>query len=133
MNMELNNNFLSESQVFDNQGNFPNRNKDHFQEETKPLNNKKAFQNLKEKIISKDVKEIFNSDTQSKNTMKSLKKEVKINDTIVAIISSIIIVLCFFQLNELISADYKMTDIILTMRTAIIILSVPNSIHYLKQ
>jgi len=41
MNMELNNNFLSESQVFDNQGNFPNRNKDHFQEETKPLNNKK--------------------------------------------------------------------------------------------
>lgn len=132
MNMELNNNYFSESQVNDNSSVNTTKNKDHFFEETKPLN-KKAFQNFKDKIISKDVKEIFNSETQSKNTMKSLKKEVKINDTIVAIISFIIIILCFFQLNELISADYKMTDIILTMRTAIIILSIPNSIHFINQ
>ena len=81
----------------------------------------------KDKLISKDIKAIFKSDTQTKNNIKSLKKEVKINDTIVAIISFITIILCFVQLDHLIYAGYEMTDIILTIRTLIIILSVPNS------
>lgn len=86
-----------------------------------------SISKMKDKLISKDVKALFKTENQSRNTINSLKKEVKVNDTIVAIISFVIMILCFLQLDNLISANYQMTDIILTIRTAIIILSIPNS------
>jgi hypothetical protein len=45
-----------------------------------------------------DVKAIFNGDTVIKN-IKTRRKELKTNDTIVAIISLIMIILCFYQVH----------------------------------
>ena len=121
---------ISESQALDNSTINNNKFKDNSEEESRLLNGRKPMRSLtiiRDKLISKDVKAIFNAETQSKNTINSLKKEVKVNDTIVALISFIIILLTFLQLDQLIWANYKMTDYVLTMRTAIIILSIPNS------
>jgi hypothetical protein len=76
--------------------------------------------------MSKEVRSIFKSESLMSNNIKSLQKEKKINDTIVAIISFIMIILCFYQLYLLIDAEYQQTDRILTFRTCIVILSIPN-------
>ena len=76
--------------------------------------------------LSKEVRGIFKSDSLLSNNIKSLQKERKINDTIVAIISFIMIILCFYQLSLLIDGGYYLTDKILTLRTCIVILSIPN-------
>jgi hypothetical protein len=76
--------------------------------------------------MSNEVRSIFMSDSLMSNNIKSLQKERKINDTIVALISFIMIILCFYQLYLLIEAGYNQTDKILTLRTCIVILSIPN-------
>jgi hypothetical protein len=76
--------------------------------------------------MSNEVRSIFMSDSLMSNNIKSLQKERKINDTIVALISFIMIILCFYQLYLLIDAGYNQTDKILTLRTCIVILSIPN-------
>lgn len=48
---------------------------------------------------AKEVLEIFRSDKIKTNNIKSLQKERKINDTIVAIISLFLIMMCFYQVN----------------------------------
>lgn len=48
-----------------------------------------------------DIKNIFRSSQFINHNLKSLQKELKINDTIVAIISSIIILLSFIQVITL--------------------------------
>ncbi len=79
---------------------------------------------------SKDVRSLFLSESLMTNDLKSLQKEKKINDTIVALISFIIIVLCFVQMYQLIESEYYLTDTILTVRTCILILSVPNGKYF---
>ena len=55
----------------------------------------------KEKLkLNKDIKKLFKSSQFSNQNLKSLQKELKINDTIVAVISSIIILLSFIQVNK---------------------------------
>lgn len=78
------------------------------------------------KIVSQEVEDLFEGKILTGNNIKSLKKERKINDTIVATISFIIILLSFFQLDTLIQTNYEETSIILTMRTCILLLSIPN-------
>ena len=88
--------------------------------------NKEIFKKSDE-AKSKEIQELFSSEHLQANNIKSLLKESKINDTIVALISLFIIVLCFIQLHLLIQSNYIQTDKILTIRTCIIILSIPNS------
>jgi hypothetical protein len=76
--------------------------------------------------MSMEVRSIFKSDSLMTNNIKSLQKEKKINDTIVALISFIIIILCFFQMYLLIDENYNLTDKILTIRSCMLILSIPN-------
>lgn len=76
--------------------------------------------------MSKEVRSIFKTDSLMSNNIKSLQKEKKINDTIVAIISFVLIILCFYQLYLLIDENYYESDKILTVRTCILVLSIPN-------
>ena len=55
----------------------------------------------KQKIkLKNDIKNIFQGSQFINHNLKSFQKELKINDTIVAIISSIIILLSFIQVNN---------------------------------
>ncbi len=85
-----------------------------------------GFRSQEKDHQSRQIKEIFKSETLMSNNVKSLLKEKKINDTIVALISFFIIILCFYQLYSLIQENYYLTYKILTLRTCIVILSVPN-------
>ncbi len=65
---------------------------------------KKKYQISQEELAKKhqiklknDIKNIFKSSQFINHNLKSLQKELKINDTIVAIISTIIILLSFIQ------------------------------------
>jgi hypothetical protein len=106
-----------------------------FKKQHKEKKNRISLESLatKEKVqIAKELRSIFKSDSLMTNNIKSLQKERKINDTIVALISFIIIILCFYQMYLLIDAEYYLTDKILTIRTCILILSIPNSKNILK-
>jgi hypothetical protein len=62
-------------------------------------NAKKVFDILTTKEFNdNDLKAIFNGDTVIKN-IKTRRKELKTNDTIVAVISLIMIILCFYQVS----------------------------------
>jgi len=50
--------------------------------------------------LKNDIKNIFQGSQFINHNLKSFQKELKINDTIVAIISSIIILLSFIQVNN---------------------------------
>ena len=50
--------------------------------------------------LKNDIRNIFKSSQFRNHNLKSLQKELKINDTIVAIISTIIILLSFIQVNS---------------------------------
>jgi hypothetical protein len=50
---------------------------------------------------SNDIREIFKSEKLMSNNVKSLQKEKKTNDTIVALMSFFMIILCFYQVCEL--------------------------------
>jgi hypothetical protein len=48
----------------------------------------------------KEVRDIFKSEKTMSNNVKSLQKEKKINDTIVAFMSLFMIILCFYQVCD---------------------------------
>lgn len=93
---------------------------------TTPLNDNKHHQ-------TREVQELLKSEANVTRNIKSLNKEKKINDTIVAIISFLSIILSFIQLYSLIDSNYETTDYILTLRTCILILSIPNLIFLYRR
>lgn len=84
------------------------------------------FRNKEKESLTQNVKQVLKSETLMSNNNKSLSKEKKINDTIVALISFFIILISFYQLYTLIEEDYYLSYKILTLRTCILILSIPN-------
>ena len=115
-------NNVSENQILNNSNNTPNVNLGKFSEEKKDQNlSRKSLKIIKKKLVSKEIKDVFTVETQTKNNLNQLRKEEKINDTIVASISIIIIILSFFQLDQLIWSKYKMNENVLTIRTIMII------------
>lgn len=91
----------------------------------------KSVLSLKKSSISSEIRDMFKGDIILTNNINSRTKEKKINDTIVAIISFIMIILGFTQLFLLIDLDYSMTSTILTLRSCILIFSIPNCKHNL--
>jgi len=84
------------------------------------------FRNKEKESLTQNVKQVLKSESLMSNNNKSLSKEKKINDTIVALISFCIILISFYQLYTLIEEDYYLSYKILTLRTCILILSIPN-------
>lgn len=112
-----------------NENNQPQNKNKKLVGKSKPRLEKKCFIEMasKEKDqMAMEVRSIYKSEYLMTNNIKSLQKERKINDTIVALMSFIMIILCFSQLYILIDSQYQITDIILTLRTCILILSIPN-------
>ena len=127
-------NNVSENQILNNSNNTPNVNFGKFSEEKNTQNlSRKSLKIIKKKLVSKEIQDVFTVETQTKNNLNQLRKEEKINDTIVASISIIIIILSFFQLDQLIWSKYKMNVNVLTIRTIMIILSIPNGKIVLMQ
>ena len=127
-------NNVSENQILNNSNNTPNVNFGKFSEEKNTQNlSRKSLKIIKKKLVSKEIQDVFTVETQTKNNLNQLRKEEKINDTIVASISIIIIILSFFQLDQLIWSKYKMNENVLTIRTIMIILSIPNGKIVLMQ
>ena len=83
--------------------------------------------------ITDEVRELLKSEGTTTKNIKSLTNEKKINESIVAVMSFLSIILCFFQLYELIDSNYEMTSVILTIRTLILILSIPNLIFIYRR
>ena len=92
----------------------------------KPKISLNEFATKEKKQISNEVREIFKAETKTIHNIKSLNKERKVNDTIVAISSLFMIILSFYQLYILISTEYQSNSMVLTIRTCILILSIPN-------
>ena len=127
-------NNVSENQILNNSNNTPNVNFGKFSEEKNTQNlSRKSLKIIKKKLVSKEIQDVFTVETKTKNNLNQLRKEEKINDTIVASISIIIIILSFFQLDQLIWSKYKMNENVLTIRTIMIILSIPNGKIVLMQ
>ena len=130
----ITNHNVSENQILNNSNNTPNVNFGKFSEEKNTQNlSRKSLKIIKKKLVSKEIQDVFTVETQTKNNLNQLRKEEKINDTIVASISIIIIILSFFQLDQLIWSKYKMNENVLTIRTIMIILSIPNGKIVLMQ
>jgi hypothetical protein len=83
--------------------------------------------------INDEVRELLKSEGTTTKNIKSLTNEKKINESIVAVMSFLSIILCFFQLYEVIDSNYEMTSIILTIRSLILILSIPNLIFIYRR
>ena len=108
-------------------------------------NNMFNFTNISKKVFKKyeydkynnklndEVRELLKSEGTTTKNIKSLTNEKKINESIVAVMSFLSIILCFFQLYEVIDSDYEMTSIILTIRSLILILSIPNLIFIYRR
>ena len=96
---------------------------------------KKAFNKYNEynSKINDEVRELLKSEGTTTKNIKSLTNEKKINESIVAVMSFLSIILCFFQLYEVIDSNYEMTSIILTIRSLILILSIPNLIFIYRR
>ena len=108
-------------------------------------NNMFNFTNISKKVFKKyeydkynnklndEVRELLKSEGTTTKNIKSLSNEKKINESIVAVMSFLSIILCFFQLYEVIDSNYEMTSIILTIRSLILILSIPNLIFIYRR
>ena len=82
---------------------------------------------------SNEIRELLKSEGNISKNIKSLNKERKINDTIVAVMTFLGIILCFLQLFNLISNNYENSSIVLTLRACILILSIPNLIFIYRR